>query len=132
MTDKELIEIAVKSKDRSLSGYSHFRVGAAIVTDEGKVYHGANIENASYSLTICAERTAIFTALVEGERNFKTIAIASDSKSFISPCGACRQVLYEHCGEDLDVIMTNSAGDYKKVKIKDLLPYGFSDKDLNE
>ncbi len=132
MTDKELVQIAVESKKRSLSDYSHFRVGAALETAAGKIYHGANIENASYSLTMCAERTAIFTALVEGEREFKTIAIASDSKNFISPCGACRQVLYEHCGEDLDVIMTNSAGDYKKVKIKDLLPYGFSDKDLNE
>ncbi len=131
MNDKSLIAQAVKAKEKALPKYSHFRVGAALETKNGKIILGANIENASYSLTICAERTALFTALVDGERNFKSITIASDSASFISPCGACRQVLFEHCGGDLDVIMTNSAGEYKKVKLKELLPYGFSDEDLN-
>ena len=132
MTDKELIAIAEKAKHKSLSNYSHFRVGAALQTKEGKVFQGTNIENASFSLTMCAERTALFTALVEGEREFKSIAITSDSKNFISPCGACRQVLYEHCGGDLEVIMTNGNGDERILKLKELLPYGFSDEDLTE
>jgi cytidine deaminase len=132
MTDKELTIIAEKAKQKSLSKYSHFRVGAALLTKDGKVFQGANIENASYSLTMCAERTALFTALLEGEREFKSIAITSDSKNFISPCGACRQVLYEHCGGDLEVIMTNEHGEEKKLKLKELLPFSFSDKDLTE
>ncbi len=132
MTDKELITQAELAKEKSLSNYSHFRVGAALLTKSGKVYQGTNIENASYSLTICAERTALFTALVEGEREFKSIAITSDSPNFISPCGACRQVLFEHCGGELEVIMTNGKGEERKIKLNELLPYSFSDKDLME
>lgn len=122
---KKLIQKAEKAKSKSYSPYSNFRVGAAIMTDDKKIYDGANIESASYSLTICAERTALFNALLNNKRKFSAIALTSDMNDFISPCGACRQVLYEHCGGDLDVIMTNKNLETKIVKLKNLLPYSF-------
>ncbi|MDF1612504.1 MAG: cytidine deaminase [Stygiobacter sp.] len=125
MTKKELISLAIKSKEKAIPTYSNFRVGAALLTKENKVITGANIENASYGLTLCAERLAIFTALHNGERNFKAIAIAADSKEYISPCGACRQIMMEFCGPNLDVIMINSEGKHKTIKMKELLPYSF-------
>lgn len=126
MKNKELITLAIQSKEKAIPTYSNFRVGAALLTKDDKVITGSNIENASYGLTICAERVAIFTALHNGERNFKSIAIAADSENFISPCGACRQIMMEFCGPDLDVIMINNKGKNKKVKMKDLLPYSFN------
>jgi cytidine deaminase len=128
---KKLVRKAEQAKAKSYSPYSNFRVGSAIMTKEGKIYTGANIESASYSLTICAERTAIFNALLNKERKFKAIALTSDMNDFISPCGACRQVLYEHCGGDIDVIMTNKNLDTKTVKLKELLPFSF-EKDFKE
>ncbi len=125
MTKKELISLAIKLKEKAIPTYSNFRVGAALLTKENKVITGANIENASYGLTLCAERLAIFTALHNGERNFKAIAIAADSKEYISPCGACRQIMMEFCGPNLDVIMINSEGKHKTIKMKELLPYSF-------
>ncbi len=125
MTKKELITLAIETKKKAISTYSNFRVGAALLTKDNKVITGANIENASYGLTLCAERLAIFTALHNGERNFKAIAIAADSKDYISPCGACRQILMEFCGPNLDVIMINSKGEHKTIKMKKLLPYSF-------
>lgn len=122
---KRLIQKAEKAKSKSYSPYSNFRVGAAIITDKGKIYDGANIESASYGLTICAERTALFNALLHKEKKFNAIAITSDMNDFISPCGACRQVLYEHCGGEMNVIMTNKNLDTKIVKLKELLPYSF-------
>jgi cytidine deaminase len=116
MTDKELLAAAVKAAENSYSPYSHFRVGAALMAENGKVYTGCNIENASYSLTICAERTAVFKAVSEGVTKFKAIAIAGSSDSDFSkpcpPCGACLQVLSEFCGNDLavDVLGAHSAG----------------------
>lgn len=123
---KALIQQANKAKEKSYSPYSKFRVGAALLTDDKKIYTGTNIESASYSLTICAERVAIFEAVAKGEKNFKAIAITSDMNDFISPCGACRQVLAEFCNEELDVIMTNKNLESKVVKLKDLLPYSFN------
>lgn len=122
----KILESAEESKNMSYSPYSKFRVGASLLTKDGKIYNGANIENASYGLTICAERAAIFKAVLEGEKNFKAIAISSDSDDYISPCGACRQVLAEFCSPELDVIMMKDLSDYKIVKLKDLLPYSFS------
>lgn len=122
---KALIQQANKAKEKSYSPYSKFRVGAALLTDNKKIYTGTNIESASYSLTICAERVAIFEAVAKGEKNFKAIAITSDMNDFITPCGACRQVLAEFCDEELDVIMTNKNLESKIVKLKDLLPYSF-------
>ena len=124
-----LAKKAVEAKKNALPTYSKFHVGAALLTEEGKIYSGCNIESSSYSLTICAERTAIFKAISEGERKFKAIAIASDSPDYISPCGACRQVISDLCG-DIDVILVNGIGDYKINKTSELLPYAFSDEDL--
>ena len=94
-----LAKKAIESKKNALPTYSKFHVGAALLTEEGKIYSGCNIESSSYSLTICAERTAIFKAISEGERKFKAIAIAGDTDDYISPCGACRQVISDLCGD---------------------------------
>jgi cytidine deaminase len=125
----KLSEKAIEAKKLAFSPYSNFRVGAALLTEDDKLYLGCNIETSSYSLTICAERTALFKAISEGERKFKAIAIAGDAKDFISPCGACRQVMSDLCG-DIEVIMLNSKGEKRIEKMSTLLPYAFSDKDL--
>ena len=106
MDYKNLAEAAIKAKKNALPTYSNFYVGAALLTNEDKVYTGCNIESSSYSLTICAERNAIFKAISEGEREFKAIAIAGDTNDFISPCGACRQVISDLCGE-IDIILVH-------------------------
>lgn len=124
---KELSRKAVDAKSKALATYSNFHVGAALITTEGKIYQGANIENSSYGLTICAERTAVFTAVLEGERSFKAIAIAGDTEDFLPPCGACRQVLADLCGKDLEVILTNQKGEINTFKLSDLLPYSFGE-----
>lgn len=123
---QELVQKAIDAKQKAMPTYSNFHVGAALLTKSGKIYLGANIENASYGLTICAERTAAFNAILEGEREFEAIAIAGDSDDYISPCGACRQVLMELCGKDLSVYMVNSKGEYKLSTMEDLLPYSFN------
>ncbi|PJA95996.1 MAG: cytidine deaminase [Ignavibacteriales bacterium CG_4_9_14_3_um_filter_34_10] len=128
---KKLIKKAEQAKSKSYSPYSNFRVGAAIMTNKGNIYDGANIESASFSLTICAERTALFSAILNKEKKFTAIALTSDMNDFISPCGACRQVLYEHCGGDIDVLMTNKKLETKTVKLKELLPFSFG-KDFKE
>ncbi len=132
MDYKKLAYQAKKAKGMSYSPYSKFRVGAALLTQDGKVYQGANVENASYGLTMCAERTAAFAAKIAGENDFSAIAIASDSKDFIPPCGACRQVLLELCGKELDVIITNGNDEQKVFKVKDLIPFSFGDEQLNK
>lgn len=130
MDYKLLAEKAIKAKKNALPTYSNFYVGAALMTDENKVYSGCNIESSSYSLTICAERNAIFKAISEGEREFKALAVAGDTEDFISPCGACRQVISDLCGE-IDVILVNANGDYIVKKTSELLPLAFGDKDLD-
>ena len=129
MTNKQLAQKATEAKSKALPTYSNFYVGAALLTDNGKVYSGCNIESSSYSLTICAERTAIFKAISEGERKFKAIAVAGDTDDFISPCGACRQVISDHCG-DINIIMVNKKNELKVSKTSELLPLAFGDKDL--
>jgi cytidine deaminase len=129
MNYKSLAEKAVEAKSKALPTYSNFHVGAALITVDDKIYTGCNIESSSYSLTICAERTAIFKAISEGERKFKAIAVAGDTEGFISPCGACRQVISDLCG-DIDVILVNSKNETKVMKTSELLPFAFSDKDL--
>lgn len=131
MTNQELIKISNVAKEKSYSPYSNFRVGAALLTKDGKVFQGANIENAAYGLTICAERTAVFSAKLEGVNKFSAIAITSDSSDFIPPCGSCRQVLLELCGEELDVHITNGNGDIKSFKLKELIPFSFGSINLN-
>lgn len=125
----DLAEEAIKAKSRALPLYSNFHVGAALLTENDKLYLGANIENSSYSLTICAERTAIFNAILEGERKFKAMAIASDASDFCPPCGACRQVISDLCG-NIDVIMVNHKKETKVLKLSDLLPFAFGDENL--
>ena len=127
---KELVRKAVEAKSKAYPKYSNFYVGAAILTENGGIFQGANIENSSYGLTICAERTAIFQAVIEGERNFQAIAIAGDTNEFLPPCGACRQVLAEFCDKDLDVILTNTKGEIKTLKLGELLPYSFGEEFL--
>lgn len=129
MDYKHLADSAIKAKQNALAIYSNFFVGAAVLTNQDKVYTGCNVESSSYSLTICAERTAIFKAISEGEREFKAIAVAVDTEDFISPCGACRQIISDLCGE-IDVILVNSNGDYIVKKTSELLPFAFGDKDL--
>ena len=121
---------AIDAMKRSYSPYSHFTVGAALLTKDGKVYTGANIENASYTPTVCAERNAIFTAVHQGEREFEAIAIVGghngDVKGVTAPCGVCRQVMSEFCSPDFKVILvTTPDGDYVEETLANLLPYTF-------
>lgn len=131
MNYKKLVQKAKEAKEKALPLYSHFHVGAALLTEDDKIYSGCNVENSSYSLTICAERTAIFKAISEGERNFKAIAIISNSSDFITPCGACRQIIHDHCGE-IDIVCSNSNGEFKVFKTSELLPFAFGDEDLKK
>ena len=126
-----LIQAARKAKRYSRAPYSNFRVGAALLTKSGKIYTGCNIENSSYSLTICAERTALFKALSESRPVFVALAIASDSQEIITPCGACRQVILDLAG-DIDVVLTNRSGKMKIMKSRELLPHPFTEKSLQE
>jgi cytidine deaminase len=126
---RKLIAAAKKAKSHSYSPYSKFRVGAALLTQQRQIISGCNIESSSYSLTICAERTAIFKALSVKRFHFKAIAIATDSPEFISPCGACRQVLKDLAG-NIDVIMTTRHGDVAIVKLDSLLPFAFTSRQL--
>jgi cytidine deaminase len=130
MEYNELAKKASEAKSKAVPPYSNFHVGAALLTKDNKVYLGGNIENSSYSLTICAERVALFKAISEGESNFKAIAIASDDQSFCSPCGACRQVMHDLCGDELDVILVNQKNELKILKLSELLPFPFGDEKL--
>lgn len=127
-----LIEEAKKARNKAYVPYSKFQVGAALLTEDGKVYHGCNIENAAYSMCNCAERTAIFSAFAQGDRNFKGLAVIADTDRPVSPCGACRQVISELCPKDMKVTLTNLKGDTLELTVEDLLPGAFSPEDLNE
>lgn len=124
MTDNELMSIAVQSKEKSYSPYSHFRVGAALITKSGEIYTGANIENSSYSATICAERVAFFKAISDGKYDFEKIAIDGDCDDYCYPCGICRQVMNEFCNDDFKIILQNKNG-IMEFKLVELLPYSF-------
>ncbi len=124
MNYKALADHAASARRFSHSPYSKFRVGAAILTKSGKIYTGCNIEISTFALTICAERTALFKAVSEGMRQFVAISIATDEASFTSPCGACRQVLYDLAG-DIDVVLRNKAGDLKVMRLTEFFPHPF-------
>ena len=128
MDDNELIETARKYRERSYSPYSHFAVGAAVLTADGKVYGGCNIENASYPVTNCAERTAIFKAVSEGAKKIDTVAIIADTPGPCSPCGMCRQFIGEF--KIPKIIMANMHGVRKTVTLEELLPFAFTDSDM--
>ncbi|MBJ3793405.1 cytidine deaminase, partial [Bacillus sp. OA1] len=130
MDKKKYIEEANKMLSKAYIPYSKFPVGAALVTKEGKIYTGCNIENASYGLCNCAERTAIFKAVSEGERDFSYLVITGETDGPISPCGACRQVIAEFCDPKMPVLLTNVKGDEKEVTVEQLLPGAFSIEDL--
>ena len=130
MDDKKLIQEALKSKEDAYVPYSKFHVGAALLTRGGEVFTGCNIEIASYSPTICAERTAIFKAVSEGGKDIDTIAIVGDA-GFTYPCGVCRQVIREF-GKDARIIIAKSEEDYRVYKLEDLLPHSFGPEDLSK
>ena len=130
MDKKKYIEEANKMLSKAYIPYSKFPVGAALVTKEGKIYTGCNIENASYGLCNCAERTAIFKAVSEGERDFSYLVITGETDGPISPCGACRQVIAEFCDPKIPVLLTNVKGDEKEVTVEQLLPGAFTNDDL--
>jgi cytidine deaminase len=119
-----LVEKALRAREYAYAPYSGFRVGAALLTSEDEVFTGCNVENISYGATCCAERTAIFKAVSEGKKKFKAIAIASDLKDMIYPCGICRQVIVEF--KIPIVIVSNPLGQYIEYKSQDLLPYAFN------
>jgi len=122
----KLITAAQQAKLQALAPYSNFHVGAAIETVAGKIYAGCNIESSSYGLTCCAERVAIFKALSEGEREFTRLAVAADTEEFCTPCGACRQVLWDYA-KNLEIVCINKRGDVHAVELKNLLPEAFDD-----
>lgn len=130
---KELIRRAIQAKEYSYSPYSGFRVGAALLTGNGRIYTGCNIENAAYSPTNCAERTAVFKAVSEGEREFLAIAVAGDKEDCLAPCGVCRQVLLEFCDpEKFLVLMVGKGQEYREMTLGELLPASFSKTDLGK
>jgi cytidine deaminase len=129
MTYDELAKLALKAKEKAYAPYSGFKVGAALITSSGKVFTGVNIENVSFGATNCAERTAVFKAVSEGEKEIEAIAIAGDSVDITYPCGICRQVLIEFCSKDAKIICCRENGDYKIYKLSELLPLPFSDID---
>jgi len=124
MINNNLLQKAIKAQELSYSPYSKVTVGAALLTAEGNIYQGSNIENSSYGATICAERTAVFNAILNGERKFKEIAITSNLDDFIFPCGMCLQVMAEF-SDDLTVYISNSKGEIIEKNIKELFPFAF-------
>lgn len=120
---QKLINRAIVARDKTYSPYSHFGVSAALLCEDGTIYEGCNIENASYGLTNCAERTAIFKAVSEGQTKFKALAVVADTEGPCAPCGACRQVISEF--EIPRIIMANLRGDYTVVELEGLLPFRF-------
>ena len=129
MTREALCAAAIEAMGKAYAPYSGYKVGAALLTADGKVYTGCNIENASYTPTVCAERTAIFKAVSEGDRDFAMIAICGGKDGVITgsfpPCGVCRQVMAEFCSKDMPVLMVSGADSHTAVTLRDLLPYAF-------
>jgi cytidine deaminase len=128
---QKLIDAARAARDCSLSPFSKFCVGAAVETTAGKIYTGCNIESASFGLTVCAERVAIWKALSEGERNFKRLAVVVDTSPLTPPCGTCRQIIWEYC-RNVDVILANLHGDIETDEMTNLLPRAFDARFLKE
>lgn len=127
----DLIERAKEARQNAYAPYSQFRVGAALRTTDGRIFLGANVENASYGLTICAERSAIFAAVSAGIQSFDALAVVANTEAPVSPCGACRQVLAEF-GKDWDIYLANLNGDWKHLIITDLLPGAFDGQSLKK
>lgn len=130
MTKQELCTLAIKSMNNAYSPYSGYKVGAALLCDNGKVFTGCNVENSSYGATVCAERTAIFKAVSDGERDFSMLAVAGGKENELSdkflPCGICRQVMAEFCKPEFIVLVVTSENTYKEFTLSELLPNAFS------
>lgn len=136
MTQLELVDLAIEAREHAYIPYSGFAVGAALLTKEGKVYQGCNIENASFGPTNCAERTAFFKAVYEGERNFEAIAIVGGKggkpvSELCPPCGVCRQVMREFCDDDFKIILSKGDGTFFETTLTKMLPYSFNKEDLH-
>lgn len=133
MTKQELMALAIEAMDHAYVPYSGYRVGAALLTKDGRVYQGCNIENASYTPTVCAERSAFFKAVYDGVRDFSEIAVVGGKDGvitgFFPPCGVCRQVMREFCEDDFLIHMGGADGEIKSVPLSELLPYSFSAKE---
>ena len=121
-----LIEAALRARENAHAPYSKFNVGAALEDETGRIHTGCNVENATYGLTVCAERVAVFKAISEGVRKFRRIAVAADTDALTPPCGACRQILWEFCG-DIEVILANPRGKTETLRLRDLFPRPFDD-----
>jgi len=119
-----LLQAAIEAREHAHAPFSNFKVGAALETEDGRIYTGCNIENATYGLTLCAERVAVFKAVSEGARKFKRIAVAADTGTLTPPCGACRQILWEFCG-DAELTLVNLEGKSETMRMKDIFPRPF-------
>ena len=126
MTGKELAALALKAREHAHAPYSRFTVGAALEDDTGRVHTGCNIENATFGLTICAERVAVFKAVSRGVRKFRRIALAADTDELVVPCGACRQILHEFCG-DIEITLCNPRGKRETLRLSQIFPRPFHD-----
>ena len=124
-----LIAAATQTRENAHAAYSNFRVGAAVRATSGRIFGGCNVENATYGLTVCAERIAIFKAISEGERGFDAIAVVTDTDSLTPPCGACRQLIWEFCG-DVPVVLANVTGKIEVLRMRDLFPRPFDSSNL--
>ncbi len=131
---KKLITEALRAQERAYVPYSNFKVGAALLTSDGEIYTGCNIENAAYSPSNCAERTAFFKAVSEGKRDFRAMAIVGGQKNdkgvYCPPCGVCRQVMLEFCKSDFPIILANSIHDFTLFTLETLIPYSFNKNNL--
>jgi cytidine deaminase len=127
--EPQLVSAAREVRERAYAPFSNFRVGAAVETADGRIYSGCNIESASYGLTVCAERVAIWKAISEGEKNLTRIAVVVDTEELTPPCGVCRQIIWEFCG-DVPVTLANLHGKTETVQMKELLPRAFDSKFL--
>ena len=128
-TEQELIKAASEVRENAFAPYSDFRVGAAVETENGNIYTGCNVESASYGLTVCAERVAIWKGISRGEKKFGRIAVVVDTEELTPPCGVCRQIIWEFCG-DVPVILANLHGKKEVVMMSELLPRAFDSKFL--
>ncbi|PXW90937.1 cytidine deaminase [Streptohalobacillus salinus] len=130
MCYETMINEAKEARKKAYTPYSKFKVGAALKTKSGHVYHGCNVENAAYSACNCAERSAIFSAYSNGEREFETLVVVADTDRPVSPCGVCRQVISELCEPNMPIVLTNLNGDVMETTVTDLLPGAFLADDL--
>jgi cytidine deaminase len=122
--NQNLVEAAIRAREKAQPIYSQFKVGSALLAEDGRMFTGCNLESSSYGLTICAERVALFKALSEGARKFVRIVVAADTQELTAPCGACRQVMWDFCG-DIEIVMSNLSGKSKAVRLSQLFPEPF-------